>query len=112
MVNDLFSRQNGRVVPSGIFSPGTGKIWLDDLECLGSEESLADCTHNGWGQHDCGHAEDVSITCQPNPLAGRCNHVSVHPMFCRCNCCIEHTRFSQSQSQGFIWCQRLQQTSS
>jgi len=45
------------------YGPGTGQIWLDDLQCTGSETYIGDCPHNGWGLHDCGHYEDVSIAC-------------------------------------------------
>jgi len=45
------------------YGPGAGPIWLDDLQCTGSETHLFNCRHNGWGQHNCGHYEDVSITC-------------------------------------------------
>ncbi|CAH1780876.1 unnamed protein product [Owenia fusiformis] len=42
---------------------GTGPIWLDDMTCNGGEASLFECKHRGWGSHDCGHGEDVGITC-------------------------------------------------
>jgi len=45
------------------YGSGTGPIWLDDLQCSGSETSLDNCTHGGWGVHNCGHGEDVSIRC-------------------------------------------------
>jgi len=47
------------------YGRGTGRIWLDDVECVGFEVSIGHCTHNGWGMHNCGHREDVSISCQP-----------------------------------------------
>jgi len=46
-----------------VFGPGTGEILLDDVECLGTETSLADCQHGEWGQHNCVHDKDVSVVC-------------------------------------------------
>jgi len=46
---------------------GSGRIWLDDLGCSGSESSLGQCSHSGWGIHNCAHGEDVSITCEEEP---------------------------------------------
>jgi len=65
-------RRNGLVVPAqmSLFLPGSGIIWLSDLECTGTEDSLEDCPHAGWGQHKCGHYEDVAISCKPNPIGG------------------------------------------
>ena len=45
------------------YGAGTGQIWLDDVECQGSETFIGDCPHRRWGYHDCQHHEDVSITC-------------------------------------------------
>jgi len=36
---------------------------MDTVACVGNEETLESCGHNGWGVHDCSHSEDVSIAC-------------------------------------------------
>jgi len=48
---------------SARFGQGNGKIWLDNVHCLGNEMSIEDCGHRGWGIHNCGHHEDASVIC-------------------------------------------------
>jgi len=45
------------------YGAGTGPIWLDDVDCDGSETNITNCDHRGWGSHNCDHDEDVSISC-------------------------------------------------
>ena len=44
---------------------GSGQIWLDELHCIGSEGSIRNCSHDGWGIHNCAHEEDASVKCTP-----------------------------------------------
>ncbi|XP_035670236.1 microfibril-associated glycoprotein 4-like [Branchiostoma floridae] len=45
------------------FGRGGGHIWMDQVACTGNESRLTDCPHNGWGDHDCAHDEDASVSC-------------------------------------------------
>ena len=46
------------------FGRGTGEIWLDNVECTGSESKLGLCDHKGVGDHNCNHGEDAGVVCQ------------------------------------------------
>ncbi|XP_034648420.1 deleted in malignant brain tumors 1 protein-like isoform X6 [Trachemys scripta elegans] len=48
------------------FRQGTGKIWLDNIRCKGTEETLQNCAHHFWGYHNCTHQKDISVICQDN----------------------------------------------
>jgi len=52
------------------YGAGSGRIWLDDVRCNGTETSIADCQHIDWGVHNCEHNDDVSVACTTVRLVG------------------------------------------
>jgi deleted-in-malignant-brain-tumors protein 1 len=74
--DDGFTQVNAQVVcrslgytPQGsvqvqAFGGGRGLIWMDDVQCSGSEPELTWCKHSGWAMHNCVHEEDVGVCCQ------------------------------------------------
>ena len=45
------------------FDEGTGVIWLDNVQCTGSERVLMKCTASHNGVNNCTHAQDAGVRC-------------------------------------------------
>ena len=61
----------GIVAPYGYYPQGAGSIWLDDVQCLGTEPRLLDCPNPGIGINDCSHFVDVGVMCgKPQYIGG------------------------------------------
>ena len=50
------------VLSNAGFGEGSGRIWLTNASCLGTERVLMNCSSNT-GINSCTHAQDVSIRC-------------------------------------------------
>ncbi|XP_061876067.1 scavenger receptor cysteine-rich type 1 protein M130-like [Colius striatus] len=47
----------------GNFGPGSGFIWMDDVNCNSTESSLSDCKYGGWGKHKCSEIQEAGVIC-------------------------------------------------
>ena len=45
------------------YGEGSGTVWMSNLACTGSESSISECPHIGWGQTSCSHSQDAGVTC-------------------------------------------------
>ena len=58
------------------FGDGSGSIFLDNVQCSGSETSLLQCPSNTIGNNNCDHFTDAGVRCggiyftQPHTGAG------------------------------------------
>ena len=69
-----YSTSDAITYTDAYFGRGTGPIWLDGVQCTGSETHLVNCTaYYGIGRHNCGHHEDAGVDCHLNN-AGKSNN--------------------------------------
>ena len=52
------------------FGQGTGRIWLDNVQCTGSQRALMDCAASSSGNNSCTHAQDAGVRC-PTGIVSR-----------------------------------------
>ncbi|XP_053118595.1 deleted in malignant brain tumors 1 protein-like [Hemicordylus capensis] len=59
-----------KAVNTSKFGGGRGPIWLNNVKCMGSEQSLKDCKGGTAGEHDCVHKDDVGVVCSGRRSSG------------------------------------------
>ncbi|OWF45722.1 low-density lipoprotein receptor-related protein 4-like [Mizuhopecten yessoensis] len=62
-----FGRDGAGAVPVAGFgsAPTYAHIWLDEVNCTGTETIIDQCQHNDWDKNDCTHREDAGVECSP-----------------------------------------------
>ena len=73
--NDLFNLTAANVVCRQLGYPGavriassfgsdSAQIWLDDVQCIGNESSIVQCSHNGFNIYNCNFDTDqIGVEC-------------------------------------------------
>ena len=64
------------IVGGRLMADASQKIWLDNVECKGSESSIYSCLHTGWGVHNCRDSEIAGVNCKNTTGKNR------HFLFC------------------------------
>jgi hypothetical protein len=60
-------------------------IWMDNVQCSGTELTLAECHFRGWGINNCGVSEDVALRCRGlDPFDRFASYSLLAIVFCTC----------------------------
>ena len=59
-----YSATGATVLSASDIPDGTGQIWMDNVDCVGTESSLFNCSTNNLGSHNCEHYEDAGVACR------------------------------------------------
>ena len=46
------------------FGEGSGPIWYDNVDCVGNETNITQCSHSGIEVHNCNHSQDAGVVCR------------------------------------------------
>ncbi len=65
----MLPRLGSEALNGAPFGEGTGRIWLDNVQCTGSERALMHCIANSSGVNSCTHAQDAGVQCQSGKKA-------------------------------------------
>ena len=50
-------------IHGALYGQGSGMTWLNYVNCVGTEQTIRMCSHNGWGLSYCSHRYDAGVRC-------------------------------------------------
>ena len=50
------------------YGQSSRRIWLDNVNCTGTENSIERCRHSGWGIPNCSHSKTAGVKCTTGML--------------------------------------------
>lgn len=84
-------------VSSSIFRPGEGPIWMDNVECNGTENHIGECQRSPLDTINCVHAEDAGVLCSSElPTGSHACWYSVHCVYA--SVCLQLQQLSSSRT--------------
>ncbi|XP_029769734.1 scavenger receptor cysteine-rich domain-containing group B protein-like, partial [Terrapene carolina triunguis] len=51
------------------FGRGSDHIWLDNVNCIGTEVALSQCRAQPWGDNNCNHGKDAGVVCSDSAIS-------------------------------------------
>ena len=61
--NQLGFGQATAAMHNAFYGEGIGQAWLYNVDCVGTEWTIGNCSHYGWGYYYCNHEDDASVKC-------------------------------------------------
>ena len=84
----------GDQVPNGV-----GRIWLENVDCYGTENNIKMCDNSGWGTSTCNHNKDAGVKCIPKGKVSR-NWYTKSSYSCACHWFVRKMRMLRYQPPG------------
>ena len=90
---------------SAHFGNGSGQVWLDDVGCSGSESTIENCPHAGWGVKDCSLNEEASVICSSELYQSCCQTVFLKIQFSLKSILLLEVRYVLFKRLAGVYCQ-------